>query len=70
MYFDRRLWGFTRGVRLRIFAAVALGVLAVLLGLARLALLGWLRAQVFYGTSLRVLLMAFPWVRLGSMRAG
>ncbi len=56
MYFDRRLWGFTRGVRLRIFGAVALGVLAVLLGIARLALLGWLIAQVFSGTTLSDLL--------------
>ena len=47
MYFDSRLWGFTAGVRHRIFAAVLLGIIAVTLGMARLALLGWLIAQVF-----------------------
>ena len=50
MYFDLRLCGFTRGVRLRILGAVALGVLGVLFGIARLALLGWLIAEVFSGT--------------------
>ena len=49
MYFDLRLWGFTQGVRLRIFGAVAVGVVAVLFGIARLALLGWLIARVFAG---------------------
>lgn len=70
MYFDRRLWGFTRGVRLRIFGAVALGVLAVLLGIARLALLGWLIAQVFSGTSLQALLMPFAGVALVMIARG
>ena len=70
MYFDRRLWGFTRGVRLRIFGAVALGVLAVLLGIARLALLGWLIAQVFSGTTLQALLMPFAGVALVMIARG
>ncbi len=70
MYFDRRLWGFTRGVRLRIFSAVALGVLAVLLGIARLALLGWLIAQVFSGTTLQALLMPFAGVALVMIARG
>ena len=52
MYFDSRLWEFTLGVRLRIFTAVAIGVLAVLFGIARLAFLGWLLARVFKGASL------------------
>ena len=42
MYFNIRLWAFTEGVRLRIGATVALGVLAALVGVARLAALGWL----------------------------
>ena len=50
MYFDLRLWGYTIGVRLRIFGAVAIGILAVLFGISRLALLGWLIAHVFQGT--------------------
>ena len=49
MYFDLRLWGYTEGVRMRIFAAVGIGILAVLFGIARLALLGWLIALVFQG---------------------
>src|SRR5438093_1354963 len=51
MYLDRRLWSFTRGVRLRIAAAVALGLLQVIAGIARLALLGWLLARVFAGAT-------------------
>jgi len=70
MYFDRRLWGFTRGVRLRIFGAVALGVLAVLLGIARLALLGWLIAQVFSGTTLQALVIPFAGVALVMIARG
>ena len=53
MYFDTRLWGYTKGVRGRIFGAVAIGILAVLFGIARLALLGWLIARIFQGASLR-----------------
>lgn len=56
MYFDLRLWGYTEGVRLRILGAVALGVLAGLFGIARLALLGWLISRVFQGTPLEQLI--------------
>ncbi len=49
MYFDRRLWAFTRGVRVRIFGTVVLGLVAVGAGIARLALLGWLLARVIAG---------------------
>ena len=49
MFFDTRLWQFTRGVRLRIAGAVAMGVFASLIGIGRLALLGWLLARVFAG---------------------
>jgi ATP-binding cassette, subfamily C, bacterial CydCD len=52
MYLDRRLWSFTRGVRLRMAATVALGLLQVVAGIARLALLGWLLGRVFQGASL------------------
>ena len=57
MYFDLRLWGYTIGVRLRIFSAVAIGILGVLFGIARLALLGWLIARVFQGTPLDQLIL-------------
>ena len=56
MYFDRRLWAFTRGVRLRIVGTVLLGLLAVGAGIARLALFGWLLGRVIAGDPLRALL--------------
>ena len=56
MYFDLRLWVFTKGVRGRIFGAVAIGVLATIFGIARLALLGWLIVKVFQGVPFELLL--------------
>ena len=55
MYLDRRLWSFTRGVRTRIAATVAVGLLQVAAGIARLALLGWLLGRVLAGDSLAAL---------------
>jgi ATP-binding cassette subfamily B protein len=52
MYVDRPLWGFTAGLRHRILAAAALGLVGVALGIARLALLGWLLARVLTGAGL------------------
>ena len=49
MFFDPRLWQFTRGVRLWIAATVATGVFASLVGMGRLVLLGWLLTRVFAG---------------------
>ncbi|HXJ82279.1 MAG TPA: ABC transporter ATP-binding protein [Candidatus Methylomirabilis sp.] len=57
MYLDRRLWEFTRGVRLRILWAVLVGLLAVAVGIARLALLGWLLARVIARDPLASLLL-------------
>jgi ATP-binding cassette subfamily C protein CydCD len=57
VYIDRRLWEFTRGVRLRIAATVALGLLQVAVGIARLALLGWVLGRVFAGAGFRELLL-------------
>ena len=62
MFFDPRLWQFTRGVRLRIAATVAMGVLASLVGMGRLALLGWLLARVFAGDAFSELLVPFALV--------
>ena len=62
MYFDTRLWGYTQGVRLRIFGAVAIGILAVLFGIARLALLGWLIARIFQGAPLEEMILPFAGV--------
>ena len=62
MYFDANLWSFTAGVRLRIAAAVAVGLLAACVGIGRLALLGWLLARVFRGDGLDQLVVPFVWV--------
>ena len=62
MFFDHRLWQFTRGVRLRIAAAVAVGVFASLVGIGRLALLGWLLARVFAGDAFSELVVPFALV--------
>ena len=59
MYFDTRLWGFTKGVRGRIAWSVLIGILAATVGVARLAMLGWLLAMVFQGAPLEDLLWPF-----------
>ncbi|MEM7225145.1 MAG: thiol reductant ABC exporter subunit CydC [Pseudomonadota bacterium] len=58
MYFNRRLWIFTQGVRQRIWGAVAIGVLSSAFGIARLALLGWLLGLIFVGAPWNQLLLA------------
>ena len=52
MYFDRRLWALTAGVRGRIVWTVLVGLAAVTAGIARLALLGWLLGLVLAGRPL------------------
>src|SRR5215470_11593951 len=47
MYFDRRLWRLTRGMRGWIGLAVVLGLIASLVGIARFAILGVLLSHVF-----------------------
>ena len=51
MYFDRRLWELTRGLRGRIALAILIGLLAAAFGIARFALLGALLARVFAGAA-------------------
>ena len=70
MYFDPKLWVFTKGVRGRIAWTVAIGVLAAAVGIARLALLGWLLAQVFQGVPLDDLLYPFVGVALVMLLRG
>jgi ATP-binding cassette subfamily B protein len=57
VYFDRRLWAFTAGVRGRIAWCVAIGMAAAAAGIARLGLLGWLIYLVFSGAGLGELAM-------------
>ena len=52
MFYNSRLWPFTHGVRGRMAATVAVGVLSAGTGIARLALLGWLLAKVYAGEGL------------------
>ncbi len=49
MYFDRRLWELTRGLRGRIAASILMGLLALAVGIARFAFLGRFLAGVFAG---------------------
>jgi ATP-binding cassette subfamily C protein CydCD len=55
MHFETRLWQFSKGVRLRIFYAVLIGLTATALGIARLALMGWLIGRIFAGDSFQQL---------------
>src|SRR5262245_45850979 len=57
MYLDPRRWAFTRGVRARIAWTVLIGLLTVGIGIARLALLGWLLARVIARDPLSALLL-------------
>ncbi|MEM7122780.1 MAG: thiol reductant ABC exporter subunit CydC [Pseudomonadota bacterium] len=57
MYFDKRLWAFTSGMRWRIGLSVVVGLLAAAVGVGRLALLGWLIALVFQGAGLDELIL-------------
>jgi ABC-type multidrug transport system fused ATPase/permease subunit len=52
MYFDRRLWRLTRGLRGRIALAIFVGLGAAAFGIARFVLLGTLLALVFGGSGL------------------
>ena len=47
MYFDRRLWAMMAGLRWRVAAAVALGLLAMGVGILRFVFLGRVLALVF-----------------------
>jgi ATP-binding cassette, subfamily B, bacterial len=47
MYFDRRLWELTRGLRGSIAVAILLGLVASIVGIARFAILGVLLSHVF-----------------------
>ncbi|HZT87556.1 MAG TPA: hypothetical protein VFA12_06280 [Stellaceae bacterium] len=58
MYFDRRLWALTRGLRGRIAYAILIGLAASAFGIVRFVLLGALLARVFAGAAL--LAVALP----------
>ena len=56
MYFDRRLWELTAGLRGRIGLAIGLGLLAAGFGIARFALLGALLFSMLVAPVLSTLL--------------
>ena len=70
MYFDRRLWQFTEGLRLRIAGAVLIGLLSAAVGIARLALLGWLLGRVFQGEGLDDLILPIVAVAAAMLARG
>jgi ABC-type bacteriocin/lantibiotic exporter with double-glycine peptidase domain len=47
MYFDRRMWQLTRGMRGWIAVAILLGLIASVVGIARFVVLGVLLSRVF-----------------------
>jgi ATP-binding cassette subfamily B protein len=49
MYFDRRLWALTAGLRVRIFGAAAIGLLAMAFGILRFVCLARVLALAFTG---------------------
>ncbi len=55
MYFDRRLWELTQGLRGRIALAILIGLLASGFGIARFVLLGALLARVFAGAGFAII---------------
>ena len=58
MHFEPRLWLFTAGFRWKIVWSFLVGLLGVGVGVARLALLGWLLGQIITGVPFRELI--FP----------
>ena len=67
MYFNLRLFAMTQGFRLRIAVAVAMGLIAVGAGIARLALSGVIIARVFQGAALSA--VAGPLVAVAALIA-
>ena len=65
MHIERRLLSFTGEVRGRVAAAVSVGLVSVAIGVARLALLGWLIGEVFAGRTLRDL--ALPIIGIAAL---
>jgi ATP-binding cassette subfamily B protein len=58
MYFDRRLWAMMEGLRLRVAAAVGLGLMAMAVGVLRFVCLGRVLALTFAGAPLTAIASA------------
>ena len=70
MYLDRRLWPFTAGFRARMAATVLLGLVSTILGVGRLALLGWLLGEIFAGAGFADLVWPFAAVAVVMLSRG
>jgi ATP-binding cassette, subfamily B, bacterial len=70
MYFDRRLWQLTRGLRGWIALAILIGLIAAAFGIARFALLGVLLAQVFSVAGLAAIAVAAAGVAVAVVLRG
>ena len=70
MHIEPRLLVFTQGVRARIGATVAVGLLGVAFGVARLGLLGWLIGQIFAGRPAAELVLPVVLIALVMMLRG
>jgi ATP-binding cassette subfamily C protein CydCD len=70
MHIEPRLLTFTKGIRGRIAGAVAVGLLSVALGVARLGLLGWLIGRVFAGATVSELALPIALIALVMLLRG
>jgi ATP-binding cassette, subfamily B, bacterial len=70
MYFDRRLWQLTRGLRGQIALAILIGLVAAAFGIARFTLLGSMLARVFAGSGFASVTIAAIGVALAVVMRG
>ena len=70
MYFNVRLWAFTRGFRLRLLVGVIFGLLTAASGVSRLAMSGYVVALVFQGEPMSRIALAILGVVLSIMARG
>ncbi len=70
MYFNVRLWAFTRGFRFRLLVGVIFGLLTAASGVSRLAMSGYVVALVFQGEPMSRIGLAILGVVLSIMARG
>src|SRR5579863_2764177 len=70
MYFDRRLWALTHGLRGRIALSILIGLGAAVFGIARFTLLGTMLARVFAGSGFLSIALAAAGVAVAVILRG
>src|SRR5277367_253253 len=70
MYFDRRLWQLTRGLRGQIALAILIGLAAAAFGIARFTLLGTMLSRVFAGSGFASVAIAAVGVAIAVVMRG